>query len=203
MRSYESKQVEKPPSALRPPQGSRPDAHALLGLQRSIGNAGVVQLLASEQEDASPVRSVVGKRGGRALDAGLRQDMETRFGQDFSGVRVHTGTLAASSAAAVGARAYTVGNEIVLGAGSPNLGTPTGQRMLAHELTHVVQQRSGPVDGRPAPGGIRLSDPSDRFERQAEEVADQVMTQRLTGGLDAAGPELQRIAEEREDEDEE
>ncbi len=48
--------------------------------------------------------------------------------------------------------------------------------MLAHELTHVVQQRGGPVDGTPAPGGVRVSDPSDRFEREAVASADCAMS---------------------------
>jgi hypothetical protein len=100
--------------------------------------------------------------------------MEASFGQDFSRVRIHTGPQAAASARSVQARAYTVGNDIVFGAGGPALDSPAGQRSLAHELAHVVQQRSGPVDGTPGPGGTLISDPSDRFEVQAEQIASQV-----------------------------
>ncbi len=101
--------------------------------------------------------------------------METRLGHDFSGVRVHAGAGAAASARLLAADAYTVGDDIVLGSGRRDLNGPGGQRMLAHELTHVVQQRSGPVSGDEVEGGLRVSDPSDRFEREAERVADQVM----------------------------
>ena len=114
--------------------------------------------------------------GGSPLDAGVRGEMEGRFGQDFSDVRVHTDKQASDSAEAVGANAYTVGNDVVFRSGQFDASSPTGQRTLAHELTHVVQQRSGPVDGSPAPGGINLSSPSDRFEQAADKNADAVMS---------------------------
>jgi hypothetical protein len=77
---------------------------------------------------------------GQPLDTATREFMEPRFGRDFSGVRVHTGTQAAESARAVGARAYTVQNNLVFSEGSFAPGTGEGQRLIAHELTHVVQQ---------------------------------------------------------------
>lgn len=155
------------------------DAASLLHLQRTAGNAGVVQMLADEaaqEQEASPVHEVIGKGGGQPLDESTRGSMEARFGQDFSDVRIHTDAKASQSAASVGANAYTVGNEMVFRGGHFDASSPTGQRTLAHELSHVVQQRSGPVDGTDAPGGIRLSDPGDRFERAAEATADQVMS---------------------------
>ena len=81
---------------------------------------------------------------GRPLDPALRRDMEQRFGHDFSGVRVHSGTAAQQSAQDVNAIAYTVGHNIVFGADRFAPGTHEGRRLLAHELTHVVQQ-SGSV----------------------------------------------------------
>ena len=77
----------------------------------------------------------------------------------------------------------------------------TSQRMLAHELTHVVQQRSGPVDGSPAPGGINISHPSDRFEQAAEHSADQVMSSPVAAppvtAAAPAAPAVQREEEEK------
>jgi hypothetical protein len=70
--------------------------------------------------------------------------------------------------------------------------------MLAHELTHVVQQRSGPVDGTPSGGGIQVSDPSDRFEREAASNADRAMAAPAPVPTSASGPAVQR----QEDEDE-
>jgi len=88
---------------------------------------------------------------GTPLDLALRQDMEQRFAHDFSRVRVHTGDTAAQSAREVSAHAYTVGHDIVFGAGRFVPGTVDGRRLIAHELTHVLQQ-SG-VSGM---GGDRL-----------------------------------------------
>jgi hypothetical protein len=146
---------------------------SILSLQRAAGNAATVQTLVEEpeQEKPSPVHDTIGS-GGDRLDAGTRSQMERHFGEDFSSVRVHTDS---NSAESVGAAAYTVGNDIVMNPSHFEEGTPQAQRMLAHELTHVVQQRSGPVDGASAPGGIRVSDPHDQYEQAAEHKADTVM----------------------------
>jgi Domain of unknown function (DUF4157) len=77
---------------------------------------------------------------GEPLEPALRQEMEQRFGHDFSGVRVHSGGAAEESARDVNSHAYTVGNNIVFGAGTYAPGSERGRRLLAHELTHVVQQ---------------------------------------------------------------
>ncbi len=178
---------------------------AVMRLQRAAGNAGVAAALDGEQEQESPVREVIGRGGGQPLETPVRQRMEASFGTDFSDVRVHAGGSAATSAQAVDAHAYTVGNEIVLGDGGAP-GSPDHERTLAHELTHVVQQRSGPVDGTPAGGGIAISDPADRFERAAEATADAVIaTGRApdAGGLPGGGAAVQRMGgpEETEEDD--
>ncbi len=80
-------------------------------------------------------------RSGQPLDPNTRAFMEDRFGQDFSGVQVHTDSQAAQSAADIGAQAYTVGQHIAFGAGRYAPGTTPGDTLIAHELTHVVQQR--------------------------------------------------------------
>jgi hypothetical protein len=77
---------------------------------------------------------------GVPLDAATRAFMEPRFGADFGGVRIHTGAAAEQSARDVRARAYTVGSGIVFGAGQFEPRSDSGRRLLAHELTHVVQQ---------------------------------------------------------------
>jgi hypothetical protein len=90
---------------------------------------------------------------GHALDPPTRSLMEPRFGYDFSRVRVHSDALAARSAQSVNAQAYTVGRDIVFGAGRFSPGTQEGRRLLAHELTHVVQQdgAAAAVQRQPAP----------------------------------------------------
>ena len=88
------------------------------------------------------MRSPHAPRGaGQPLDPATRTDMEARFEADFSDVRLRTDGAAQESAAALGARAYTAGSHVVIGESGADRHT------LAHELTHVIQQRSGPVAG--------------------------------------------------------
>jgi hypothetical protein len=77
---------------------------------------------------------------GQSLDPTIRAFMEPRFGHDFSRVRVHTDTKAAESARAVDALAYTVGQDVVFAAGQYDPASQARKHLLAHELTHVVQQ---------------------------------------------------------------
>ncbi|HEX5874954.1 MAG TPA: DUF4157 domain-containing protein, partial [Pyrinomonadaceae bacterium] len=111
---------------------------------------------------------------GRPLDSATRAAMEPRFNRDFGGVRVHTDSTAAQSARAVNAHAYTVGQDVVFGAGQYQPQTEEGAHLLAHELTHVVQQSaSGPMT---AQSSKAISDPSDAAEVEADSVATQVIS---------------------------
>jgi hypothetical protein len=95
----------------------------------------------SEEADTAPASvDRVLASSGRPLDPALQQDMGNRFSYDFSRVRVHSGATAEQSARDVNANAYTVGHNIVFGAGQYSPGAQEGRRLLAHELTHVVQQ---------------------------------------------------------------
>lgn len=170
------------------------DPTAVLGLQRAVGNAGVGSVLAEDPaEDRSPVHDVISSGGGRPLTPDVRTDMETRLGHDFGDVRVHNDSAAHESAKSVSAQAYTVGSNVVFQRDTYDPGSQAGKTMLAHELTHVVQQRQGAVDGTAAAGGIRVSDPSDRFEREAATNADRVMS--APAPTAASGGDVQRIAE--------
>ena len=91
------------------------------------------------KSDSAPARFVESLGSGRPLDPDTRAFFEPRFGTDFSHVRVHTDALAAESARAFTARAYTVGRDLVFGAGQYAPRSNEGQRLLSHELTHVVQ----------------------------------------------------------------
>jgi hypothetical protein len=106
---------------------------------------------------------------GQALDNSTRNDMERRLGADFSGVRVHTDSRAAESARAIHARAYTAGRSIVFDSGKFDPASSSGRHLLAHELTHVMQQSHASSTPN------RISDPSEAAEREADAVA---------GGLD-------------------
>ena len=173
------------------------DPDAVLGLQRSAGNGAVAQLM---EEERSPVHDVVNS-GGRPIEPDVREDMEGRLGHDFSDVRIHDDATAADSAKAVNAHAYTVGSNVVFQRDVYDPSSAQGKTTLAHELTHVIQQRSGPVDGTSAPGGIKVSDPSDRFEREASANADRVMAGPApVQALGVSAPAVQREEAPEEEE---
>jgi hypothetical protein len=164
--------------------GQIPSPEGVLALQRAAGNAGMLSEL---DLDGSLVHGVVSGEGGQPLDPGTRDLMETQLDADLSDVRVHTDARARESAQAINAQAYTAGSHIVI---QPELfqpGSRAGLHLLAHELTHVVQQREGPVSGTPIAGGVSVSDPNDAFEQAADRTADQVVASegsRVTGRLD-------------------
>ncbi|MFC6092217.1 DUF4157 domain-containing protein [Saccharothrix lopnurensis] len=167
-------------------------AEEVLRLQRSMGNAATSGMIASargvrgmreaqeaqearEAQDAaahpvqrSAVDAVVNRPGSR-LPADVRAEAEARTGVDLSDVRVHTDDAAARSAEDLGASAYTTGEDMVFTPGSFNWKT------LLHEAEHVRQQREGSVEGTDQGDGTRLSHPSDRHERQAEQRADEAL----------------------------
>jgi hypothetical protein len=114
---------------------------------------------ATPLSEAPPIVHDALRSAGQPLDAATRALMEPRFGHDFGEVRVHTGPTAAASARAVRAQAYTVGQQIVFGTGRFAPQTPAGQRLLAHELTHVVQLSGGNRAPVPAPSVQRQPEP--------------------------------------------
>jgi hypothetical protein len=117
---------------------------------------------------ASAVLNVLRSRG-RPLPVAVRREMQARLGADLADVRLHTDQAAQQSAAGIDADAYTSGSHIVIGARGADRHT------LAHELAHVLQQRSGPVQGSDDGSGLRISDAGDRFERAAEATATRVL----------------------------
>ena len=156
------------------------DAQSVVHLQALAGNASVSRLLEEEQAP-DKVRAVLGHGGGERMDPRTAATMGARLGEDFSDVRIHHGGRAAESARAVSAHAYTVGSDVVFDSGKYDPASPAGQRTLAHELTHVIQQRQGAVSGVDIGGGMAVSDPSDRYEQAAAANADRVMSSATPG----------------------
>lgn len=192
---------EADPAMLRAAVTGRSEAMnvgSLLNLQRLAGNSSVSSML---EEEPSPVRDVVGAGGGSPIESSTRTYLESRMGQDFTDVRIHTGSTADASAKSINAQAYTVGNDVVFSSGKYAPETAGGMHTLAHELTHVVQQRSGPVAGTPVAGGIRLSDPSDSFEQAASRNADAVMAPEPVAAAPAAAQASVQRATPEEDEE--
>lgn len=209
-----------------PDAGSPTDAHTathpLLNLQRQLGNAQIARMLAQregeeEKEDeaggAVQAKAEVGLAGGpisaelagriqakrssgSSLDQGLRTHMEGAFGTRFDAVRVHTDGEAQHLNRSISARAFTTGNDIFLG----ERADPGDRALLAHELTHVVQQRSmstgGPMTVGPA---------GDHHEQQADAVAAHVVAGTAPAQreveADAAHNTIARQAEADEEEE--
>ncbi|HEY6392103.1 MAG TPA: DUF4157 domain-containing protein [Bryobacteraceae bacterium] len=113
---------------------------------------------------APPIVHQVLRSSGEPLDQSVRAFMEPKFGQDFSNVRVHNDKPAWESARAVQARAYTVGSHVVMGRGEYRPGAMPGKLLLAHELSHVLQQK----EVRSVSSPLSISSPTDATEREAE-----------------------------------
>jgi hypothetical protein len=109
---------------------------------------------------------------GERLDDTLRTHMEASFRSDFSDVRIHMGEDAAALNRELQARAFTIGNDVFLAHGKRSTDIST----MAHELTHVLQQRMGSVSGTDTGRGFAVSSPDDHFERHAEEVARDIVS---------------------------
>lgn len=123
-----------------------------------------------EPDEIPSIVHEVLQSSGQPLDMSTRAFMEPRFGNDFSNVRVHTDSKAAQSARAVNALAYTVGHDVVFGAGQYAPHSTDSQRLLAHELAHVLQQQN--VGGGSA---LRIGNSRDESERSADHAADAVL----------------------------
>ncbi|MBF2065982.1 MAG: DUF4157 domain-containing protein [Calothrix sp. C42_A2020_038] len=161
-------------------------------------NKPLLQRLASSQAEVGEVPPIVHEvlnSFGKPLDETTRTFMESRFGQDFSTVRVHTDTQAAESAQAVNALAYTVGRDIVFGTGQYAPGTHAGKRLLAHELTHVVQQNA---TAQMQTMALEIATSEDVYEQEAETVATQIVggdSVRVQGSLSSSS--IRRLQRQR------
>lgn len=129
-------------------------------------------------EAVAPTSSPNG--GGAPLAPGVRTSMETQLGSDLSQARIHTGGESAKAATDLGARAFTVNNDVHFGAGEFAPGTKEGDRLLAHEMTHVVQgqksgvQRKATAEEAESHGGHDVSHPEDAAEKEADATGDRV-----------------------------
>ncbi len=123
--------------------------------------------------------------GGAPVDAAVRGRVEATTGADLSGVRVHTGAASQEAAAALQARAYTVGHDVHFGAGQYQPGTADGDKLIAHELAHTVQQ--GPAGGAPQ-GKLAVSQPHDPAEAEADTVAEAAVASPWSGAFRPTAP---------------
>jgi hypothetical protein len=162
-------------------RGRDPDA---LEMQQTAGNAAVSSMLAPTRGDV--VRSVVG-RPGRPMDGDVVKMVRDATGDDASGIEVHEGDEAAEAARSVDAEMFASGTHIVAPKGL-DVTTREGAFKTVHEVHHIVnQQAKGPVEGTETSDGLKISDPGDRHEREANRVAAKAVDKHF-GTSVAAGP---------------
>jgi len=138
-----------------------------------------VAMRKAERDARAGAKPAIPEGGGAPLDGRTRQRMEGALGTDLSSVRVHTGGESAAAARDMGARAFAVGNDVHFGAAQYNPGSREGDRLLAHELTHVVQGGLQPArkperDHDDEHEELDVSQPHEPAEVEADSVADHV-----------------------------
>jgi hypothetical protein len=160
------------------PAPQTPQLSAAEQLASSIGNQGMGQLarqgagiLPDGRAHPQVEQAIASSRGGgQRLDDGSREKIGTPLGDSLDDVRVHTDDKADALASSVSARAFTTGSDVFFKKGEYSPGSSGGQQLLAHELTHVVQQR-----GASTSGPLQVSQPSDALETEAEATADELL----------------------------
>ncbi len=148
-------------------------AEIIRTLQKGHGNRYVQRMLAvnvkgnGSTEVSTEVENAIqtAKGTGHALDSAARSGMEQAFGADFGDVRIHTGPQSDTLGRSLNARAFTTGSDIFFRDGEYNPGSSGGRELLAHELTHVIQQDGG------VRGKFNVSSPDDEQEKEADRVA--------------------------------
>lgn len=148
-------------------------------LASNVGNHAFGQVVGRMQGDGlleggavhpSVEKAISSSRGsGASLDRGVQEKFGPQLGDSLSDVRVHADSTADALARSVSARAFATGNDVYFAQGEYKPGTQDGDKLLAHELTHVVQQR-----GAPTSGPMTVSNPGDAMETQADAVADEL-----------------------------
>jgi hypothetical protein len=199
---------QQPSEPLKKPEISPPgkiqnkvDRHTLTQMQHTVGNSAVQRFLAQRSEsiqrsgsgptelDDDTAAAIHSQRGsGQSLDGHISDKAGSVMGQDFGGVKIHTDSQADHLSQQLGAKAFTTGNDIFFREGAYEPGSGEGQRLISHELTHVVQQGASTPSVQ---GKLTVNDPNDQYEAEADRVADTVMSK----GEDVAA---QRQEEEEE-----
>lgn len=192
-------QFASQPAELQQSHADGPAAagHPWLRLQQMRGNRFVQRVMAMLQAAQGPTEAPEGleeaiqqRRGrGQPLDHAVRKQMETSIGADFDDVGVHTDAEADGLNRSLHARAFTTGRDIFFRQGAYDPGTSGGRELLAHELTHVVQQGGSAIRRK-----LVVGQPGDAYEQEADAVARSVMQHEDDG-------KVQRQPEEEKEEE--
>jgi uncharacterized protein DUF4157 len=173
MRSYEHQEPQRDepgrrPEAMSPPESAAERVAAAVGNQAfgvlAREGAGI---MSDGTAHPDVVAAIARRRGqGGSLDEGIRTEQEGKLGDSFADVKVHTDNEADALARSVSARAFTTGNDIYFAGGEYNPLSQSGRELISHELAHVKQQR-----GAPTSGPMRVSQPGEPLEREAEQAS--------------------------------
>ncbi len=184
-RKSPSRQRERKPDQ-RGPNPTKGEGAEIRALQQSLGNRGMQRLaqrLGGQQgyevDESTAQRIDQERTSGQPLDNSVRQELEPALGIDLGQVRIHASSTAGALARNLKAKAFTSGRDIFFSPGAYDPHSSEGRKLLAHELTHVVQQSSGRV---PSSAGMKVSPPGDALEQEAEAVAQQVVQQSSAQG---------------------
>ncbi|HWE57036.1 MAG TPA: DUF4157 domain-containing protein, partial [Acidimicrobiales bacterium] len=161
------------------PVEERADRKDGLDLQKAAGNSAVAGMLGNNRGDL--VRSVVGSPG-RPIDRSVVDMVRDATGDDASGIQVHEGEKAAEAARSVDAEMFASGKHIVAPSGL-DVSTREGAFKTVHEVHHIVnQQAKGPVEGTDTGDGLKISDPGDRHEQEANRAAARAVRKHFGAG---------------------
>ena len=197
------------PEVTKPPEktGDGGKVSPLTSLQQTVGNRAVQRLIAQRSGDGAfalddeTAGAISRERGGgKSLDPGIQEGMGQSMGHDFGGVQVHTSPEADSLSRQLHARAFTTGQDIFFREGTYNPASSDGQKLIAHELTHVVQQSGGGTGT--SLGRMTVHGSNDSFEQEADSVADKAV-QRLAEGQAVQAQEEEEVQAQAEEEEEE
>ncbi len=178
--------------------------HTVAQLQKTVGNTAVQRFLAqrsgsgpTELDDDTTGAINSERGGGQGLDGGMAAKAGGVMGHDFSGVKVHTDTQADTLSRQLGAKAFTTGNDVFFRSGAYDPGSSDGQRLISHELTHVVQQGAAPAGVQ---AKLSVNDPNDQYEVEADKVADTVMSAPEETAVQRHAEDMAQLDEVEEDE---
>lgn len=198
-----AKPETKPADKAAAPPTETP-AQKIQRIQREVGNRGVQRMLAQRAEGQGGAFEVDEdtqdrinnlRGGGQPLDVGVQQRMQDAMGYDFGDVNIHTTSEASNLSQTLQAKAFTTGSDIFFNEGAYQPNTSSGQELLAHELTHVVQQGSGQVTGNGE--SMTVNAPDDAFEQQADSAAREAMS--TSTGAAVPGAQRESLPEEEEE----
>ena len=175
-------------------------------LQRTAGNAAIQRLATQQNTDEQTalnddVASSIHRETGNGFspDSEVTNPTSAVTESDYSDVKIHTDAKADQLSRQLGAKAFTVGNDIFFRSGEYEPNSQDGQKLISHELTHVTQQQQGTVsDGGPQPK-MTVTASDDQFEKEADRVADAVASKSGPESFSSSGEAVQRQAEPEEE----